>query len=286
MILENEKLRVSAKAEGAELTSIYDKTLQRECLWTADPAYWASHAPVLFPVVGRCQGNRYRYRGQEYELGQHGFAKISVFEVEESTSNRLVFVLRDTEETRKAYPFAFCLRVIYELEDDQVTVRYEVENPSESEPMYFSIGGHPGFLFEGPLEKQIFTFSEKENMDRLLLADIGQFSRRVEKDYVKDGESIAITPTLFEHDALVFYGFRSEEIGLINKESGHGVIMNIKGFPYVGLWSKPGAPYACIEPWYGLADYEDFFGELPEKDGIESLEAGKTFVCSYRMKFV
>ena len=62
--------------------------------------------------------------------------------------------------------------------------------------------------------------------------------------------------------------------------------MDLTGFPYVGIWAanKPGCPYACIEPWYGLADYEDFHGELPEKDGIETLPPSSAFRCAFRVQ--
>ncbi len=50
----------------------------------------------------------------------------------------------------------------------------------------------------------------------------------------------------------------------------------------MGLWTKiTGAPFVCIEPWCGHADFEDFTGELKDKAGIESLEEGKEFNVSY-----
>ena len=50
----------------------------------------------------------------------------------------------------------------------------------------------------------------------------------------------------------------------------------------MGIWApKDGAPFVCIEPWFGHADYEDFNGEFSEKEGIQSLEVNKEFNCSY-----
>jgi galactose mutarotase-like enzyme len=152
--------------------------------------------------------------------------------------------------------------------------------------MYFSIGGHPGFLYDGPIGEQVLTFSEKENIDRVLLSPAMQFSRDVTKDYVKNGEPIALYEGIFVDDALVFHGFKSNKIGLLNPSTGRGVEMDLTGFPYVGIWAvdKPGCPYACIEPWFGLADYDDFEGELPEKDGIEMLPANGVFNCAFTVK--
>lgn len=287
MKMENEYLLVEAKAAGAELTRVYDKELGRECLWTADPAVWNRHAPVLFPVVGSCRNKEYRYKGVTYPLGQHGFARDAVFEVKEESDTKLVFELKDSEATRKVYPFAFTLTITYELSGKTVAVYYNVKNEASEEPMYFSIGGHPGFLYDGKLEDQIFTFDTDENLDRLMLnIKVGLFSREIQKDFVKGGEPIAVTPHIFDNDALVFHDFPFTTITLKNKNTGHGVAFELKGFPYVGLWSKPGAPYACIEPWFGLADYEDFFGELPEKAGIQTLKAGETFESCYRFTLI
>ena len=284
--LENDKLIVTAKEVGAELTRIYDKVHQRECLWNGNPEYWRQQAPTLFPVVGRCKNFEYRYKGKTYHMGQHGFVREAVFEVESQSDEQVVFVYKANEETRACYPFEFTLKITYTLEDDTVTTAYQVENGSDTEPMFFSIGGHPGFLFDGPIEEQVITFSEKENIDRVLLSPAGQFSREVTKDYVKNGEPIALYQGIFVDDALVFHGFKSNRMGLVNQKTGRGVEMDLTGFPYVGFWAadKIGCPYACIEPWYGLADYEDFEGELPEKDGIEKLAAGGVFNCAFRVK--
>ena len=58
-VLENEKLKIQVSDDGAELCSVYDKVRGREALWTADPKYWARHAPVLFPFVGKVNGGHY-----------------------------------------------------------------------------------------------------------------------------------------------------------------------------------------------------------------------------------
>ena len=284
--LENSKLIVTAKEVGAELTRIYDKEHQRECLWTGNPEFWRQQAPTLFPVVGRCKNYEYRYKGQTYHMGQHGFVREATFEVESQTDEQVVFVYRANEETRKDYPFEFTFKITYTLKDDAVETAYTVMNESDSEPMYFSIGGHPGFLYDGPIGEQILTFSEKENIDRVLLSPAMQFSREVTKDYVKNGEPIALYDGIFVDDALVFHGFKSNKIGLLNPTTGRGVEMDLTGFPYVGIWAanKPNCPYACIEPWFGLADYDDFEGELPEKDGIEMLPANGVFNCAFSVK--
>lgn len=42
-----------------------------------------------------------------------------------------------------------------------------------------------------------------------------------------------------------------------------------------------GAPFICIELWFGHADYYDFSGEFKDKEGILSLGVEKEFNCKY-----
>ncbi len=46
--------------------------------------------------------------------------------------------------------------------------------------------------------------------------------------------------------------------------------------PHLGIWTKPGAGFICIEPWQGHADPEGFEGELAGKPGIVLVQPGET----------
>ena len=65
-ILDNNALRICVSDSGAELCSVMDKSSGAERIWTADPAIWNRHAPILFPFVGRVTGGKYRIGEQEY----------------------------------------------------------------------------------------------------------------------------------------------------------------------------------------------------------------------------
>jgi galactose mutarotase-like enzyme len=45
---------------------------------------------------------------------------------------------------------------------------------------------------------------------------------------------------------------------------------------YLGIWSKPGAGFVCIEPWQGYASPENFDGELKDKPGMALVPPGMT----------
>src|SRR5688500_15711240 len=91
---------------GAELWSLRDDA-GRELMTDADPRWWSGHAPILFPFVGRCLGDRYRLNGHEYAMPQHGFARRKPFSLVERSETRAVFRLEADVETRLVYPFEF-----------------------------------------------------------------------------------------------------------------------------------------------------------------------------------
>ena len=72
---------------------------------------------------------------------------------------------------------------------------------------------------------------------------------------------------------------------LIEAVTGHAVPEKIQtGFPSFGIWSVPGSPFVCLEPWMGRCDDFGFKGELPEKKYINTLDKDEIFTASYEIK--
>ena len=126
--IENEFLIATFAEEGAELVSLQSKETGIEYIWQGNPEFWARHAPVLFPIVGRLKEDTYMYQNQAYHLTQHGFARDQVFDVIEKGGEEVSFSLKSTKETKKKYPFDFELVITYTLEHQELTVNYQVEN--------------------------------------------------------------------------------------------------------------------------------------------------------------
>ena len=119
-VLENDVLRITVSDAGAELISVYDKEKQAERIWTADPAVWNRHSPVLFPFVGKVKDGKYRYGGKEYAMKtQHGFARDLEFACLEATPAVTKHSLAATEKTKEIYPFDFRLTVEHSINPKQ-----------------------------------------------------------------------------------------------------------------------------------------------------------------------
>lgn len=284
MLIENEYLSARFSTKGAELTSLRANTTQQEYIWQADPAHWARHAPILFPIVGKLKNDTYTYLGKSYKLPQHGFARDMQFEVKESTSASILFLLKSSKETLENYPFEFELRVGYHLIDHSIKTTYTVTN-SGKDQMHFSIGAHPAFNCPMTSEETRSDYKlifNKDDSQETFIIQNGLFSGATKP--ILEGTEIAITDALFDDDALVFKGLKATNVTLISP-SKKWLKFHYQGFPYLGIWSKSQkSPFICIEPWYGLADNENHTRDFTLKEGIQVLEAGKSFTCDYKVE--
>jgi len=275
--ISNEYLTVEVSEEGAELTSIkYNDT---EYLWTGDKKYWGRHAPILFPMVGALKDNRCMIKGEEYTMTQHGFARDMTFGLFSKTKDSICFLLESNEETLKKYPFEFELYVKYELNVRAVKVTYEVVN-SGNNAMFFSIGGHPAFNLFSDLSDHYIEFELPETQKKVF----------VENGLVKTSDVLRLNNTnkieldeySFKDDAMIFKDLDSSKVWLKSNKTDKAVCMHIAGFPYLGIWSKKdGAPFVCLEPWFGIADTVGHNGDFTKKEGIIELNIGEEFSSTY-----
>ncbi|MCD7905522.1 MAG: aldose 1-epimerase family protein [Clostridiales bacterium] len=285
-VLENEFLKVEIADFGAELSGIFDKEKSQRVLWNADPAYWARHAPVLFPFVGKVNGGFYTHKGRKYPMGQHGFARDREFEFLGSDGKSLSHRLISDEESKKIYPFDFELIITHSLEGRTLKVGYLVKNTG-NDTMYFSIGAHPAFncpLLPGTEKRDYFVRLGRDKLKYVLID--GESGSVLYKDEKETEGLIRLEESLFDNDALIFDGGQVEKASLLYPDMTPYITVSCKGFDSFGLWSKPkaGAPYVCLEPWIGRCDNEGFEGELKDKFGERSLEPSEEFSAEFTIE--
>jgi galactose mutarotase-like enzyme len=287
-IIENEQLKAVVSSKGCELISVEGKENKREYIWDANPDAWKRHAPVLFPLVGKYRDGKAAYNGSEYPLSQHGFARDMEFELVSADGTEVVMKLSDTEETLKKYPFHFELICSYKLEKNAVTARWQVNN-TNTETMYFSIGGHPAFA--APQGKdtcencKIQVKTDKTWLDYKLLNADGLVEENVYRQPLDENGCITITKDMFDKDAWIVENKNIHQVSLL--EDGMPFVTVDFNSPVFGLWSPvgKGVPFVCIEPWYGRADAKDFSGTLKDREYGNALAAGAGFIAEYTMIF-
>ncbi len=89
---------------------------------------------------------------------------------------------------------------------------------------------------------------------------------------------------LFDKDALVFRDLNSRSVVLESKINGPLLKVDYAGWTHLGIWAKPNGDFVCIEPWMGLADFEDSDGAFKHKEGIIELAGNETYVMSFDIK--
>ena len=288
--LENDFIKISAKHQGAELTSIFNKLTGEEMLWQGDPTYWRRQSPVLFPIVGSVWNNRFRYNGTEYEMNQHGFARDMDFVLKEKNETSILFELRANENTKKLYPADFCLEIGYELMEHTVKVIWNVKN-NGSNDMYFQIGAHPAFNYKNFNPKAdiqgYFSLLPIDTNYRLsTITEKGCLGDEITKIYYKEHCIIPITKDTFNNDALILEDSQVISVELLDSNRTPYIKLSFDA-PVVGLWSpaKQGyAPFVCIEPWYGRCDKVGYEGEFPKRDWTFHLAKQDSFKTHYTIE--
>ncbi len=281
--IENGEVLVRIVEKGAELQSIFGKFNQLEYLWNGDPAWWAKRSPVLFPIIGTLRHDSYIYKGNNYTMGRHGFAREMNFAVQNKQQESIQFVLKDNDFTWTVYPFSFEFTITYSLEGRNLKVGYKVLNPGQGK-MYFSVGGHPAFRL--PLvqntkyEDYRLEFNEEETKPRWPISKEGLIEKTSVPLLVQT-DVLALSKELFAKDALVLKFPTSSAVSLRSDKTLHGLDFYFDGFPYLGLWAAPNADFLCIEPWCGIADPVDSDQQLTHKEGIISLAPGEEFERSW-----
>ncbi|MGK6354407.1 aldose 1-epimerase family protein [Sphingomonas sp. DT-207] len=283
--IASDTLSTSINPFGAELSHLRDAE-GRELMTDADPAFWSGRAPLLFPIVGRLNGDRYRLDGRDYPLPQHGFARRQPFEPIERSASRAVLRLASSDETRACYPFEFTLDAAYAIEGVTLSIEITATNTGDV-PMPASFGFHPAFAWPLPYggakedHRIVFAGDEPAPLNRIEGGLIGPADR----PSPVEGRLLRLDDSLFESDALVWEAPRSRALSY-GVEGGPQLDIAFPNMPTLALWTKPGARFLCVEPWQGHADPTGFGGEIWDKPGMLRLAPGEArrFAMQVRLR--
>lgn len=288
--LKNSTASCIVETFGAQLTSFCTEK-GKELLWQGDPKFWSGQAPVLFPIVGAMRENKGIIENNWYEMPQHGFARHMEFEVLENTEDKLCLGLKANEKTLSQYPYSFLFKVTYTLCEKGLETAFYVENTGDI-PMYFAVGGHPGFNVpiedNESFEDYRLEFEMEENQ---VCPQIDMAQRLIDfpkkKLKLENEKVIPLSRELFANDALVFENLNSNRVRLISGKSGRGVEMDFKGFPMLGVWSPSGnGPMVALEPWMGCATGTDESDDFTEKRHMCCLQPGESKALAFTVYYI
>ncbi|TJY40765.1 aldose epimerase [Cohnella pontilimi] len=215
--------------------------------------------PVLFPICGQLREGRYEWEGHVYPMKNHGVARTSVWEVEQTGANHtsawITLVLRSNEETKISYPFDFELRFTYRLQDEQLSIEQSYSNRS-GQPMPMVTGFHPYFATGNK------HLPYETDATRYLDYNDGQtktFQGSVDLGPLK--ESVALLDPAKPEIAFPLAGDTQVRLRYSHL------------FRFVVIWSVQGKPFVCVEPWTALNE------ALNDKKDLLMVQPGDTLTA-------
>jgi len=279
--ISNEFITATFSKIGAELKSL--KCDGKEHIWYGDPQFWTGSSPVLFPICSGLKDDEFIYEGKTYTLQKHGFARRAEFEIESVSTDSATFLLSSDNCPQANYPFEYEFRIIYTLTGKKLNVEYNIRNLTDGD-MYFSVGAHEAYHCPEGIENYEIIFEKTENLDAYQL--VGPLLSDNTVNYGQNTNVLALNNSLFDNDCLIFKNLNSRSVNLVNKTTGQKIKVDFDGFDFLLVWTVPGAPFVCIEPWCGITDNVNTTKQLPQKEGIEKIEKGGSFYRIHSFEIV
>jgi galactose mutarotase-like enzyme len=274
VVIRSSDLTAEINAHGAQLFTLRDRA-GRDLLWDGNAAVWSGRAPLLFPIVGALVNGSYRCDSETYRLPRHGFARGRTFSIEDVTSSRAVFKLNADEASFLVYPFLFELEVRFELLGRTLSLTTSIRNRGDTD-MPASFGYHPGFRWPLPFgQPRTSHFIEFESEETAPIRRIDSAGLLMPEGYPTpvSHRRLTLHDSLFLDDVLIFDQIKSRSV-IYGSDAGPRIQVGFPDAPYLGIWTKPGAHFICIEPWHGVTDCQGFCGDISEKAGVFILPRG------------
>ncbi|ABC93054.1 putative aldose 1-epimerase protein (plasmid) [Rhizobium etli CFN 42] len=270
----SQDLTVDVSSLGAEMQALTSSD-GRSWLWTGDAAFWSGRSPILFPIVGKAPDDMISIDGTPYPMAQHGFARRNEFRLAASTATMCRYELAASEATRAVFPFDFLFAVEHAVTGRAVTISAEVSNRGRK-IMPFGLGFHPAFAWPLPgASGRAHTVTLDNEGEPGLVRLVGGLIDPAPLPSPFDKGRLVLDHGMFEQDAMIFPEGAGEGLRY-GAEGGPALRFRFENLPNLALWTKPGAPFLCVEPWHGTAAQTGASGELSERPSTTLLAPGTT----------
>lgn len=219
---------------------------------------------------------------------QHGFARDMEYEPVTKLDNFHSYVLKSNKYTMARFPYDFELYNTYRQEENKLIFIYKVINTGTSN-MPFGLGSHPAFKIDQDDLKRgnyYLEFEEEETRAHFLYLIDGLVGTEYAKNKLEGNRRILLDEHTFDNDAIIIKGVQNKKISLKNRRTRKTILrMDFSGWPYLGIWSKPGAPFLCLEPWMSTADRINSTNIFVKKPDMIVLAPGQEFENKFSVEF-
>ena len=201
-----------------------------------------------------CTKTWLRVSGSEYPMQKHGFARKSMFELVERnrTTARCsgCATIPKPESNIRSHSNSM---PNFESKVPHCHQTVTVRNRDTAD-LPFSFGYHPAFAwplpFGGRRADHVIRFAEAEPGALRAGNSLTAPSIRHPKASPVDGDMLKLTDDLFADDALVWEQINSRSL-TYGAPGFPSLRIDFPDTPALGIWTKPGAAFVCVEPWAG-----------------------------------
>lgn len=287
--ITNKKLTLCVDSFGCQMQSIKNQD-GMEFLWQGDPKFWSRRALTLFPFCAGLYDNKYLIDGKEFHMDIHGLAPYYDFEVISHKSHRITFRLCHCAETLLKYPRKFNFNVTFTLVSNHIGIIYEVINLDEK-PMYFGVGGHPGFNVplnsELEFEDYYICFDKEADVEQVVFSSQRYRDGRYRTYPLREGKCIDLRHDIFDSSPLVLRNV-PHKVTLKSDKDPHRVTVTYPQMDYLSVWHWPlkNAPYVCIEPWTNIPAREGIIEDFSTKNDLIVLSTGEIYMNNWDIEII
>lgn len=283
--LKNADLTVSISLLGAEIQAVTKNGY--DYIWNdTEGKFWGRHAPILFPIIGQVNQNSYYVGSDKYTLTQHGFLRDQTFEVVDQQSDAVTLKSVANADTKAKFPFDYQVIVNYRLDHDALNVGFEVTNLND-DPMYYSLGLHPGFNTEGNFDDYALHFEPRQSALTNMEVDPAPLINGQSHQVALTDSQFDLSHAKLDAGLIIFSADGIDRVKLASAQSEHAVELTITDFPYFAIWSpeKKNADFVCVEPFKGLPDVYGEPEQMKDKKAVNTVQAGATDKFGTRIAF-
>ncbi|MDQ6913900.1 MAG: hypothetical protein M3128_13615 [Verrucomicrobiota bacterium] len=281
--LTNGEIRLEVSRHGAELVSLTRRGvgfLYRDGDLSAPTQGWANHATVMGYFLHRLKNERSLYRGRLITGGTHGFLRKKDWPppiVDEKNAS-LTYRMTREEFTELEYPLNVSLDLTYAIDGEDVRVTFYFVNHETELAAHVGFGLHPGFA---ATSFESFHFEMPPGLYRRHFSPNNFLSGETEDIEFGGGEMPFARDKLPGSYILEFVDVPERRFRFVDLASGRAVSLDLHDVPYLTLWSD-GGPFLCIEPCWGLTDY-DQQRAFEEKEGIQHIPPSGELRANFSM---
>ena len=286
---EENGLRITVSRLGAELISV--ARIDEGGQWTgflyrdnelATPSQgWANHATVMGYYLHRLKNGRSLYRGREIKGGNHGFLRSKAWQLVEASAGEnasLKYQITPQDFSPTEYPLKVSVDLIYNIDNDNVSVVFEFRNHEPELTAHVAFGLHPGFAADS---FESFHLQMPKGLYRRYFSPGNYLSGETRDIEFPGGEMPFSKNELAGSIILELVDVRRRQFSYVDPPSGRWVTLDLTGVPYLTLWSD-GGPFLCVEPCWGLTDHHDQRA-FEDKKGIQTIPPRGKLRASFGM---